>query len=438
MPDPTELFQRIDAAKAKLDAMRPLDREREQRLMQKFRLWWTYHSNAIEGNSLTQGETEMFLMEGLTAKGKPLKDHLDLRGHSNAVNYLLELVREKEVLTEAAIRELHKVLLVEPYRTQAITPDGAPTMKTVALGEYKTQPNHVRTPTGETHFYATPENTPAEMHALLDWFRAETQRGLIHPVEIAARFHHRFTGIHPFDDSNGRMSRLLMNLILMQGGYVPVVIRIGERNRYLMSLRKADRGDDDDFIGFISEHVLESLELSLRAAGGEEIAEPADIEKEIAVELLRFKQERGAEPEPFTHEVQQQLFAGSFEPLLAQILDLVTPLCELFAESTVEIYGGYKIGQKPAIFRETAPAMKSSLLPVFKDFWNSDKMVARVEIVFWLRRFMKAPFDAFSLSERIEMIFGPSEYRVVLQDAKPGSGIQLNDRLLVVLMNIDL
>ena len=126
MPDLEELFQRIDAAKARLDAMRPPDREREQRLMQKFRWWWTYHSNAIEGNSLTQGETEMFLMEGLTAKGKPLKDHLDLRGHSNAVNYLLEFVREKEVLTEAAIRELHKVLLAEPYRTQRSRPMDCP------------------------------------------------------------------------------------------------------------------------------------------------------------------------------------------------------------------------------------------------------------------------------------------------------------------------
>src|SRR3954468_19387757 len=144
-----ELLRQIALAKAQLDSLRPLQREQEERAMQKFRLWWTYHSNAIEGNSLTQGETEMFLMEGLTAKGKPLKDHLDLRGHSNAINYLLAFIRDKEVLTEAVIRKLHEVLLVEPYRVQAITPDGLPTTKTVSLGKYKTEPNHVRTPTGE-------------------------------------------------------------------------------------------------------------------------------------------------------------------------------------------------------------------------------------------------------------------------------------------------
>src|SRR5438874_9466692 len=156
------LLSRVDELKTKLDQGRPLSTEVEQRVLQRFRLWWTYHSNAIEGNSLTQGETEMFLMEGLTAKGKPLKDHLDLRGHSNAINYLLGFVRDQEVLTEAAIRKLHEILLIEPYQAQAITPDGLPTMKTIGLGCYKAQPNSVRTPTGEMHYYASPEETPAK------------------------------------------------------------------------------------------------------------------------------------------------------------------------------------------------------------------------------------------------------------------------------------
>ena len=104
MSETQNLLQRVDAAKAQLDSLRPLAREQEDRAMQKFRLWWTYHSNAIEGNTLTQGETEMFLMEGLTAKGKPLKDHLDLRGHSYAIKYLLDFIHDKEVLTEAAMQ----------------------------------------------------------------------------------------------------------------------------------------------------------------------------------------------------------------------------------------------------------------------------------------------------------------------------------------------
>jgi len=235
MPKLDALLSRADELKAQLDAARPLSEEIEQRVMQRFRLWWTYHSNAIEGNRLTQGETEIFLLEGLTAKGKPLKDHLDLRGHGNAINYLLDFIRHREVLTEAAIRELHKVLLIEPYQVEAITPTGEPTTKVVALGEYKSQPNHVRTPTGEIHFYTTPEDTPAKMKDLLDRYR-DLQQKNSHPLKVAALFHHGFTAIHPFDDGNGRMARLLMNLILMQHGYPPAVIRISERGSIFAGL----------------------------------------------------------------------------------------------------------------------------------------------------------------------------------------------------------
>ena len=118
----------------------------------------------------------------------------------------------------------------------------------MALGEYKKQANHVRTPTGEIHYYATPEETPAKMGDLLRWYRDEEAKGVTHPVEIAARFHHCFTAIHPFDDGNGRMSRLLMNLILMQKQYPPVVIRIGERDLYLGSLRRADVDEHEDVV----------------------------------------------------------------------------------------------------------------------------------------------------------------------------------------------
>lgn len=268
MPAPSARFTRIDALRAEIDTLRPLPSDVEARILQKFRLWWTYHSNAIEGNTLTQGETETFLMQGLTAKGKPLKDHLDLRGHHEAINYLLEFVRRREVLTEAVIRELHRIMLGEPYDVPAETPDGQRVRKRIRLGEYKTEPNHVRTPTGEVHFYARPEETPARMGDLMRWYRGATSH--LHPVEIAARFHHEFTAIHPFDDGNGRMSRLLMNLILMQAGHPPVVIRLADRNAYLFALQKADQGEMDEFIAFIADRLAEALELYLRGARGEE------------------------------------------------------------------------------------------------------------------------------------------------------------------------
>ncbi len=379
--------------------------------MQKFRLWWTYHSNAIEGNSLTQGETEMFLMEGLTAKGKPLKDHLDLRGHSNAINYLLGFIRDKEVLTEAAIRHLHEVLLVEPYQVQAITPDGLPTMKTVALGQYKTQPNHVRTPTGEIHYYATPEETPAKMQDLMNWYREESAKGLLHSVEIAARFHHRFTAIHPFDDGNGRMSRLLMNLMLMQWGYPPAVIRNTERDQYLAVLRRADSNEYDDFIAFIGEHVLSSLDLFVRAARGEEIHEPTDLEKEIA--LLKMELKHVEEPNPLSKESQQRVFKTSLDPLYAEIVKLLSPLRELFSDSYITLSGSYgtessqrQVGDQRHGFDE------SGKMPVLDGAWEGRNVIRTLTLKFHFEGFKKARFDAFDINASIDLLFEPLKYRL--------------------------
>jgi Fic family protein len=409
-----DLLKQIDVAKAQLDALRPLDREQEDRVMQKFRLWWTYHSNAIEGNVLTQGETEMFLLEGLTAKGKPLKDHLDLRGHSNAINYLLAFIREREVLTEAAIRKLHEVLLVEPYRVQAVTPDGQPTTKAVALGEYKSQPNHVRTPTGEIHYYASPAETPAKMQELMDWYRDETTKHTAPSVEIAARYHHRFTAIHPFDDGNGRMSRLLMNLMLMQEGYPPVVIRLSERDQYLAALRRADAGEVDDFLTFIAEHVLSSLDLYLRAAKGEEIHEPTDLEKEIA--LLKLELKHVEEPEALTQQVQMNLFESSLDPLFAGIARSMNPLFELFAENRLTVRGQsrdtFNKTRQPLQGEHELAVCDSLLRPT--GCWAGGNLIEHLEVDIDLIGFKKGRFEIFDRRLQLRLSFERLKYQVII------------------------
>ena len=301
------------------------------------------------------------------------------------------------MLTEAVIRKLHEILLIEPYQVQAITPDGLPTMKTVALGQYKTQPNYPRTPTGEIHYYASPEETPAKMDDLMRWYRDEMAKGAMHRVEIAALFHHRFTAIHPFDDGNGRMSRLLMNLMLMQDGYPPAVIRLSERDQYLAALRRADREEHDDFLSFIAEHVVSSLELFVRAAKGEEIHEPTDMEKEIA--LLRMKLKHIEEPSPRTEECLRNLFTNSFDPLYVEIVKLISPLCEFFAESVVNRNGN------------VSQILGSATMP------RAQGMSDVIGLDFILRGFKKARFDTFNLSTILFLRFEQLKYRLELPSA---------------------
>ncbi|MGB5978573.1 MAG: hypothetical protein WBG62_14265, partial [Cyclobacteriaceae bacterium] len=125
--------------KGELDALRPLEAAAERRIMQKFRMDWNYHSNNLEGNSLTYGETKALLLFHVTAQGKPLKDHFEITGHNEAINWVMSVVEERP-LTENFIRELHKLLLKDSYESDAITPEGQPTKKRVRVGEYKSTP----------------------------------------------------------------------------------------------------------------------------------------------------------------------------------------------------------------------------------------------------------------------------------------------------------
>lgn len=285
-----EFVHRIAELKAELDELRPLSADDQGRIEQKLRLEWNYHSNHLEGNQLTYGETRALILFGLTASGKPLRDHFEITGHDEAIKWIREVVREERPLTERFIRELHQLILKEDYKRPAQTPDGQPITKTIRVGAYKTKPNHVLTPTGEMLYFASPEETPAKMTELLEWYRTEKVKLKVEPVVLATQFHYRFIVIHPFDDGNGRTARLLMNFILMSFGYPPVVVRTDGKPDYLAVLRQADAGNLEPFIAFIAENLIRSLELMIRAAKGEAIEEPDDLDKEISLLEHQLKQ----------------------------------------------------------------------------------------------------------------------------------------------------
>ncbi|WP_081663220.1 Fic family protein [Flavobacterium subsaxonicum] len=269
--------------KKQLDALRPIDREQEARIMQKFRLDWNYHSNNLEGNSLTYGETKALIMHGITAQGKPLKDHFEVTGHNEAINWVIDVVKGDYPLTEHFIRELHTLLLKESYEVDAITPDGKPTKKRIAVGRYKSSPNHVQTKTGEIFYFATPEETPAKMSDLMVWYNEKIEDSGFNPILLAAEFHYKFIRIHPFDDGNGRTARILMNFILMKFGYPPVIIKTEDKANYFAALQLADVGQLEAFVNYIAQNLIRSLEIMIAGAKGESIEEPDDIDKEIAL-----------------------------------------------------------------------------------------------------------------------------------------------------------
>lgn len=265
--------------KTKLDAIRPIDKEQEDRIMQKFRLDWNYHSNHLEGNTLTYGETKALILFGITAQGKPLKDTLEITGHNEAINWVMEMVKGKRPLTENFIRELHSLLLQDSYK-ESKNADGELVPRKISSGKYKTTPNHVQTVTGEIFYFATPEETPAKMFDLLNWYKEKSDENDRNPLLIGAEFHYKFIRIHPFDDGNGRTARILMNFILMKFGFPPVIIKTEDKSNYFAALQLADAGNIEAFIAYISHNLVHSLEIMIAGANGESIEED-DVSQKI-------------------------------------------------------------------------------------------------------------------------------------------------------------
>ncbi len=244
----------------------PLPPENEHRLWQRLRIEWSYNSNHIEGNSLTYGETLLLLIHGRTRGEHLLREYEEMRGHDVAIELVRAMAAEERPLSEGDIRDLNRVLLKEGFWRVAHTPGGEATRQWIEPGRYKTQPNYALTATGEMVHFTPPEETTAQMAELVRWFQAETASPSIGLLPMLARLHHDFVRIHPFDDGNGRVARLLLNLVALRAGLPPLVLKTARRQRYLDTIALADAGDLAPLQAFLAESLRESLELGLEAA----------------------------------------------------------------------------------------------------------------------------------------------------------------------------
>lgn len=254
-------IQKVLDLKQKIDNYRPFDESLNQVIREKLKIEWTYNSNALEGNTLTLGETAFFLREGLTSEGKPLKDFLEAKNHAEAIHALEDMVYEEQDITEHFIKSLHQILLDGIEYTHAKGLNGQLIKKSLTPGKYKTRPNHVLTVSGKIHHYTEPEQVQIEMEKLIAWYKSDESQK-ISAIERATIFHYRFVSIHPFDDGNGRLARLLMNLILMKDGFPPCIIRNKNRKQYLSELENVDTTHNfDSFVHFITQELWETMNI---------------------------------------------------------------------------------------------------------------------------------------------------------------------------------
>ena len=238
-PELSTLLTEIDHLKSQLDALRPLPEHSVRTLHEQQVLEWTYHSNAIEGNTLSLKETKVVL-EGITIGGKSLNEHFEVINHREAINYVESIVSGKEPLSEWQIKNIHQLVLKNidarnagRYRQQNV----------VIAGASHTPPNFL--------------HLPQAMTALMTWYQGAAN---LHPLQRAARLHVDFVGIHPFVDGNGRTARLLMNCELMRSSYLPAIIRVEQRLAYYDALDTAHTTRNyAPFLQLLAEQERETL-----------------------------------------------------------------------------------------------------------------------------------------------------------------------------------
>ena len=226
---------------ARWTALQPLSDRDKEMLSRRFTIDFNYNSNHIEGNTLTYGQTEILLLFGKIVGEADVQDVQEMTASNVGLKMMKEEADLKNVpLTQNFIRTLHKTLLRQDYTVYRNLPGGQTTSYVIHAGQYKTRPNSVITRYGDRFEYASPEETPALMTDLVDWYNEAEQSGKYTPIELAAIFHYRYIRIHPFEDGNGRIARLMVNYILSRHDYPMIVVRSRKKNDYLEALHKTD------------------------------------------------------------------------------------------------------------------------------------------------------------------------------------------------------
>ena len=241
-----KMFETLTAKKLKLDTFRPLPKEVIQNLDEWYKVELTYTSNAIEGNTLSRQETAMVVEKGITVQGKTLKEHLEAINHAEALDFIKTLAAKKrEEITESDVNKIHWLIL------KGIDDDNAGKYRKVQV---KISGSDVELPIAV--------KIPELMENFCRWLKDKNSD---HPVKIGADAHFKLVSIHPFIDGNGRTARLLMNLLLIQQGYPPAVIRKEDRQSYINAIEKGQKtGDLSDYYKIIVEAADRSLDVYLK------------------------------------------------------------------------------------------------------------------------------------------------------------------------------
>ena len=379
-------------------SLQPIKEEYLQRLNRKFMLEFNYNSNHIEGNTLTYGQTELLLLFGKVVDAANMKDLEDMKASNVGLNMMQEQASSEYPLTESFIRQLHQTILREDDTVYRQLPGGQQTSYVVHAGVYKTRPNSVITRTGERFEYASPEETPALMKDLVEWYREEEQKGELTLAELCALFHYRYIRIHPFEDGNGRIARLLVNYILTRHHYPMIVVKSADKENYLNALSTCDGFEGTSpsdgahadmtkiapFVRYIEDCMEQALIICIKAAKGQSIEEDDDFMKELKVLERQKKQDIAAElRHRYLHEEEVwNIMEFVFSPIIQEFdksIDTANAVFKFKHVETVSLLSQAQDGEAGVgingAMRETASPELLEAVKSAKSLWYHCQMV---------------------------------------------------------------
>jgi Fic family protein len=239
-------FDRLYEKKQVLQSSRPLPAIALNKIKESLSIEWTYNSNSIEGNTLSLRETQMVLQEGITVKGKSLREHFETHNHDKAIDYLYSIINDDYKLRSIDILSLHGLVL------RSIEEDFAGRIRNGGVritGANFTPPNA--------------NKVPDLLDELIDFVNTNPQQ--LNDIELATVFHHKLVWIHPFFDGNGRTVRLAMNLLLMRSGFPPAIILKNDRKKYYEALNQANGGNYQKLTLLMCQALERTLNIYLNA-----------------------------------------------------------------------------------------------------------------------------------------------------------------------------
>ncbi len=242
-------FERLYQKKQDLQASRPLPNIALNKIRESLSIEWTYNSNSIEGNTLSLRETQMVLQEGITIKGKSLREHFETHNHDKAIDYLFSIINDDYILRSIDILSLHGLVL------RSIEDDFAGRLRNGGVR------------ISGANFVPPNANKVSDLlDELIDFVNTNPLE--LNDIELATIFHHKLVWIHPFFDGNGRTVRLSMNLLLMRCGFPPAIILKNDRKKYYEALNQANNGNYQKLMLLMCQALERSLNIYLNAMPG--------------------------------------------------------------------------------------------------------------------------------------------------------------------------